>query len=204
VAIVVRDLRPCIFIVDDDELLRDVISAILRNARFQCRGFGNGEDCLKSLTLRNCDLLLTDLRLPGKDGIEVLIEARQKVPWLPVIVITSYASIATCVRAVKAGASDFIERPVEGDVLVEAVRTALNETVPANKRRGEMLTKTEAVILHLILEGQSNKAIAVALHRSIRTIEDHRNHIMHKLSVDNVVDLVRRAGQLGLTDLSGK
>lgn len=199
-----RDSRPCVFIVDDDEFLRDAMSVILRNARFQCRGFGNAGECLQSLTLRNCDLLLTDLRLPDRNGIELLKEARQKVPWLPVIVITSYAGIETCVRAVKAGASDFIERPVEGDVLVEAVRAALKETDLANKRRGEMLTKTEAVILHLILDGQSNKAIAATLHRSIRTIEDHRNHIMHKLNVDNVVDLVRRAGQLGLTDLPGK
>ena len=115
--------------------------------------------------------------------------------------MTSYADIPMSVEAVKAGAFNFIENPLDGQMLLDVVETALRESDLTNILRGKLLTKTEAVILNLILQWRSNKGIAHILHRSVRTIEDHRNHIMRKLDVDNVVDLVKRATAMGMVKL---
>lgn len=192
-----------IFVVDDDSCIRDLVSLTLENSGYKCTCFDNADSCLEQIPNQKCDLLMTDVRMPEKGGIELLIEVKRKVPWLPVLVMTSYAEIPTSVQAVKAGAFNFIEKPLDGEMLLEAVETALKENDLSAILRGKLLTKTEAVILNLILQGRSNKGIAHVLHRSIRTIEDHRNHIMRKLDVDNVVDLVKRATSMGMLDLSG-
>ncbi len=139
--------------------------------------------------------------MPDKGGIELLVEVKRSFPWLPVLMMTSYADIPMSVEAVKAGAFNFIEKPLDGQMLLDVVETALRESDLTNILRGKLLTKTEAFILNLILQGRSNKGIAHILHRSVRTIEDHRNHIMRQMDVDNVVDLVKRATALGMVKL---
>jgi FixJ family two-component response regulator len=198
-----KKYKASIFVVDDDSCIRDLVSLTLESSGYKCTCFDNADSCLAEIPNQKCDLLMTDVRMPEKGGIELLIEVKRKVPWMPVLVMTSYAEIPTSVKAVKAGAFNFIEKPLDGEMLLEAVETALKENDLSNILRGKLLTKTEAVILNLILQGRSNKGIAHILHRSVRTIEDHRNHIMRKLDVDNVVDLVKRATAMGMMDLSG-
>lgn len=193
-----KKYKAYIFVVDDDSCIRDLVSLTLESAGYKCTCFDNADSCLEELPNQKCDLLMTDVRMPEKGGIELLIEVKRKVPWLPVLVMTSYAEISTSVKAVKAGAFNFIEKPLDGQMLIEAVEAALKENDLSNILRGKLLTKTEAVILNLILQGRSNKGIAHILHRSVRTIEDHRSHIMRKLDVDNVVDLVKRATAMGM------
>jgi two-component system response regulator FixJ len=190
-----------IFVVDDDLCIRDLVALTLEGAGYKCSCFDNADSCLEQLRVDKCDLLLTDVRMPGKSGIELLIEVKRTVPWLPVLVMTSYADIPMSVEAVKAGAFNFIEKPLDGQMLLDAVESALRECDLTNILKGKLLTRTEAVILNLILQGKSNKGIAHILHRSVRTIEDHRNHIMRKMDVDNVVDLVKRATAMGMVDL---
>jgi two-component system response regulator FixJ len=135
--------------------------------------------------------------MPGMNGIELLHRAKKIAPWVPVIVMTSYADIPIAVQALKEGAFDFIEKPFEVDRFLHVVDYALKESQLNDSTVGKPLTKTEKIVLRLILDGMSNKGIAYALKRSERTIEVHRSHIMRKLNVDNIVDLVKRASLLG-------
>ncbi len=189
-----------IYVVDDDSCIRDTVSLNLKKARLGCTCFENADDCLRQLQVQSCDLLITDVRMPGKDGIELLAEVGRLVPWLPVLVMTSYGDISLAVKAVKAGAINFVEKPLQWDNFLALIKSILKQNSLNDTLRGKRLTKTEKVILCLILQGRSNKETAHLLYRSVRTVEVHRSNIMHKLGVDNVVDLVKRAAAMGLDE----
>lgn len=170
---------------------------MLESAMYECVSFADAAECLRAFTPRSCDLLITDVQMPGMDGLELLHRAKKIAPWIPVIMMTSYANIPIAVKSVKEGAFDFIEKPFEVEKFLEVVDLAIKQNEFSYSTAGNALTKTEKIVLGLILEGKSNKGIAYALKRSERTIEVHRSHIMRKLNVDNVVDLVKRATSLG-------
>ena len=193
-----------IFVVDDDDCILRATSVILEKANFECSCFANAEDCLKELRREKCDLLITDVRMPGMDGIDMLAEALQIAPWLGVIVMTSYADIPMAVRAVKAGAMDFVEKPLEWDSLMLLIKAQLEDDGLAEGLKGMALTEREITVLRFILQGKSNKEIAGVLHRSVRTVEVHRSHIMRKLDADNVVDLVKRATAMGIQQVDSE
>ena len=138
--------------------------------------------------------------MPGISGLELLSKAKKTAPWLPVIVITSYADIAMAVQAVKNGAFDFVEKPLEVDKFIDLIDLALKHNKLDDSTVGKPLTKAEKIVLKLILDGMSNRGIAYTLHRSERTVEVHRSHIMRKLNVDNVVDLVKRVASLSFDE----
>ena len=184
--------------VDDDDCILDAVCSILGAAKYECSCFSDADSCIQRLSARTCDLLITDVKMPGMGGLELLAKAKRLAPWVPVIVMTSYADIPMAVQAVKAGAFEFLEKPFEIEAFLEVVDLALRERQLDDDMVGKPLTKTENIILQLILEGMSNKGIAYRLQRSERTVEVHRSHIMHKLDVDNVVDLVKRATAMGL------
>jgi two-component system response regulator TtrR len=115
--------------------------------------------------------------------------------------ITGYGDIPTAVKAMKAGAADFIEKPLDKKNFVRKIRSILQKNVATHPDLADSLTRNEARILQLIIRGKSNKEIANILHRSERTIEVHRAHLMHKLGVDNVIDLIKRVASMGLVDL---
>jgi two-component system response regulator FixJ len=137
--------------------------------------------------------------MPKMDGIELVRRAKRIVPWLPVLVITGFGDIPMAVKAVKAGAMNFIEKPLQKQSFLEAVQAAITQQCSSNLLKGKPLTAKEETVLRLILQGNSNREMAHMLHRSIRTIEDHRRHIMRKFNVDSVVGLVKRAAAMGLT-----
>jgi len=164
--------------------------------------FACAADCLEKLRFQRCDLLITDVRMPGMDGIKLLIEARRIIPLLPVVVITGYGDIPMAVRAMKAGASNFIEKPLERKGFLSIVESALKQIRPAKPRMGRPLTKAEMRIFRLLLEDKTNYEIAELLHRSVRTIEDHRHNIMRKFGTKTLAGLVRQAAALGLFEVS--
>ena len=186
-----------IFLVDDDKAVLQSAVFILKQCEYECSCFPDAESCLQNFSPRDCDLLITDIHMPGIDGIELLDQVKKMAPWIPVVIMTSYADIPKAVHAVKSGAFDFIEKPFELENFIEIVKLALSQNQLNDTDVGKPLTKTENIILKLILDGKSNRGIAYMLQRSERTIEVHRSHIMHKLNVDNVVDLVKRASSLG-------
>ena len=187
-----------IFFVDDEPMMRKIIGETLEQADFKVSCFSRAVDCLKQLRSRPCDLLITDVKMPRMDGIELLKKAKCIISSLPVLVVTGFGSIQMAVEAMKAGASDFIEKPFNRANFLSTVDFALNGKNRTHPLVNSVLTKTERRILCLILDGKSNKEIAYLLHRSVRTVEVHRSHIMRKLEVDGMVDLVRRCARMGL------
>ena len=190
-----------IFFLDDEPTVREVVKETLEDSNFKVSCFGNPFECLARLRSKKCDLLITDLKMPEKDGIELLMDVQHLAPWVPVLMITGYGDIPTAVKAMKAGAVDFIEKPLEKKNFVQKIKSILKKNVSTNPDLGASLTRAETKILQLVIDGGSNKEIAIMLHRSARTIEVHRAHIMHKLGVDNLVDLVKRVASMGLVDL---
>ena len=188
-----------IFFVDDEPTVRKAVVMTLERLGYNVTCFPDANECLENLQKQNCDLLITDVKMPGMDGIELVQKTKRLKPWLPVLVVTGYGDIPMAIRAVKAGALDFIEKPLKSKTLADIIKATLKQNSFESLLKGKSLTKTEIIILRMILQGKTNREIANTLHRSIRTVEDHRLHIMRKLNVENVVDLVKRAAAMGIT-----
>jgi len=189
-----------IFFVDDELPVRKAVTHTLENAGFRVSSFSCAPDCLQQLRCQTCDLLITDVRMPGMNGTELLTEIRQTAPWVPVVILTGYGDVPMTRAAFKQGAVDFIEKPFTRQTLLSAVESALGRVSLPASLRGKPLTRTEMQVLRLILEGKTSREIARARQRALRTIEDQRTNIMRKLGVDNLVDLVKRAVLLGIVD----
>ena len=196
------NFKPHIFVVDDEPGMLEVVSLILEQVKFECTCFTKADDCLRLLHKQICDLLITDVKMPDMGGMELLRRAKQIVPWLPVIMMTSYACVSMSVQALKAGAANFIEKPLEMKTLLATVESALTQNNLAKVLRGEQLTNVEMTILCLILQGRNNDEIAHILQRPVSTIESNRSDIMRKLGVNSAVDLERRASAMGLDGIT--
>jgi FixJ family two-component response regulator len=194
-----------IFFVDDESGIRETVLKTLKSPETEVSCFASARDCLEQLRSTKCDLLITDVRMPEMDGLELVAHARRIAPWIAVVVVSGYGDIPMAVRALKAGAVDFLEKPLTKQGLLTAVESAMAQNAAAaDPDVGKELTKAEMRVLHFILDGKSNRETAQILHRSEKTIEVHRNHIMRKLGVDNVVGLIKRAAAMGLMDLSSQ
>lgn len=191
----------CIYLVDDEPKVRAAICKTLERTGMTVVGFGCAEDCLTRLETEQCDLLITDVRMPGKDGIELLTAVKQLQPWLPVVVITGFGDVPMAVKALKEGAADFIEKPLDRDSFLDVVRRLLARNPVRNSLVRRSLTRTEMAILYHILDGRNNREMADMLHRSSRTIEVHRRHLMQKMGATNIVELLRQAAELRLFDM---
>lgn len=191
-----------IFFVDDEPNVCKMVSRTLEQRGLKVSCFARAADCLEQLRFQTCDLLITDVKMPEMDGIELLAEARRIIPSLPVLVITGYGDIPMAVTAMKAGALDFIEKSLlNRRSILLAVESVLKRNAWGDPLLGKLLSRTEMKVLRFILDGKSNKEIARLRHRSTRTIEDHRSHIFRKFGVDNLVDLTKLAAEMGLIDL---
>ncbi len=190
-----------IFVVDDEPKVCKAVSRILQS-KYKVTCFETAEACFTRLSISTCrcNLLISDIKMPGMNGMELLRKIRLIRPLLPVLIITGYGDIPLAVEAIKAGAREFIEKPFHQDKLLEATEAALQEYSFSETIAGKPLTKREKKLLRLIVDGQSNRQIAEAFNRSIRTIEDRRRVIMHKLNVNNVAGLVQIAQKINLTD----
>ena len=189
-----------VFVVDDDDAARDSLVMLLKSDGLTTKGFASAHEFLAKFDtgLRGC--VVTDLRMPSMDGIELIRELKALGCLLPVIVITGHADVSRAVDAMKAGATDFIEKPYEAEQLLRAVRGCLEENdaaVDANAartrvlRRLESLTGRERQVLDLIIEGASNKVIASTLSISPRTVEIYRANVMSKMRAESLSDLIR-------------
>ena len=187
--------------MDDEPKICKAVGQILQ-PKYKVTCFETAEACFTRLSISTCrcDLLISDIKMPGMNGLELLRKIRGIRPLLPVLIITGYGDVPLAVEAIKAGAREFIEKPFHQDKLLEATKATLQEYSFSETIVGKPLTKREMKILQLIVDGQSNRQIAEAFSRSIRTIEDKRHVIMHKLNVNNVAGLVQMAQKMDLTD----
>lgn len=188
-----------IYLIDDEPtLLKAVTQTFRQKDEWQVKCFENGEDCLKKLKKNHPDILIADINLPGLNGMDILNAVKSQDSTIPVLLITGYGDIPLAVRAVKAGAFDFIEKPFDEDTLLNAVKKALKIRANFHKAKQKGLTKSEIKVVDQISKGKTNKQIAFEMGRSVRTIENHRYRLMRKLEVDNVADLVKKAVDMGL------
>ncbi len=184
--------RQIICVADDEVSTHKTVTRLLKSLDVHVISFGNAKECLEYLSKCQCHLLMVDLDISELDGMELLKQTQDMARWLPVMMVTGFGDVPLAVKALKLGASDFIEKPLERSVFLASVKRLLEKSKNMGERLGQSLTKAEMRILPLILAGQSSKDIANELFRSTRTIELHRQHIMHKMGVKNVVELVQR------------
>ncbi|MGE5505379.1 MAG: response regulator FixJ [Actinomycetota bacterium] len=200
-----------VHIVDDDDAIREGLSLLLETAGFSAHAYPDAESFLNrgGADLPGCVLL--DVRMPGMSGLDLLGVLKRKQPELPVVIITGHADVPMAVQALKAGADDFIEKPFDEDVLLAAVRKALDrgrralrerDQVADIRRRTDELTPREREVMELVVRGLSNKAAAAELDISVRTVEIHRARVMEKMAADSLSALVRMA--LRLEEDSGR
>ena len=191
-----------IFFVDDVPNVCKTVSRTLVQGGFDVSCFTRATDCLAQLEQSDntpCNLLITDVKMPGMDGIELLKKAKRIAPLLPVLVITGFGDIPMTVKAMKAGATSFIEKKHLGrQNLLSTVKSLLKQDGWANPRLNKLFTKTEKIILRLILAGKTNKEIAIIRNCVESTIEDHRNNIYRKVGVHNLAGLFKWAYEMGL------
>ena len=189
-----------IFVVDDDEAVRGSLQALLEAEGFVARTFESAGAFLASDASGLPGCLIADIRMPDMDGLELQEElVRRKAP-LPVIVVTGHGDVPLAVRAMKAGAIDFLEKPYDEAVLLGSIRRALSEAQEASMRvavaqetaeRLASLTEREGQVLELLTAGRPNKVIAYELDISPRTVEIHRARVMEKMRAKSLAELVR-------------
>ena len=193
-----------IAVVDDDADVRASLRALLESVDYLVVECASARAFLERSDNADIDCLIADVRMPDMDGLQLLDEIGRRGIKSPVIVITGFADVPLAVRAMKAGALDFIEKPFDSEVLLESLRRAgaalppVDEALAAARRRLETLSPRERQVLDCLVAGQSNKVAAVELGISPRTVEIHRAHVMDKMAVRHLSELVRIAVQLGV------
>lgn len=192
--------QPIIYVVDDEPAVQDALSTLFLMENYSVRTFADGATFLAAVRQRMPNLIMLDVHMPGRSGLDILKELNAQHLEVPIFIISGQGDIPMAVEAIKHGAMDFLEKPLQAqDVLVRVA-----EALEANKRRQEqgssqiknfagsdLLTPREHDVLHLIASGLSNKEAGRQLGISPRTIEVHRARIMEKLGARNAADLVR-------------
>jgi two-component system response regulator TtrR len=140
------------------------------------------------------------MEMPGMDGMALLSRIKDITPWTPVIVVSASDDVPTAVRAIKLGAADFLSKPLNMAAVIDKIRTIISRSEFKNSGTPLKLTKTEKKVLKLILDGQSNKGIALKMGCVLRTVEFHRSNIYRKFRVDNVVELTKKAMTMFTSD----
>ena len=196
------DPQPIVFVVDDDRAMRDSLRWLLESIGLSVRTYATATEFLDDHDPAQPGCLVLDVRMPGMSGLDLQTELAQRGAELPTIVVTGHAEVAMAVRAVKAGAIDFIEKPFSDQLLLDRVRQALEidrQSREVRMRREEArrrlasLSAREREVLGLVAAGKANKEIAAALGLSPKTVEVHRAHVMAKMAVDSLAELIRVA-----------
>ncbi len=195
-----------VYIVDDDEPIRQALGFLLNTAGLTTRLFGSALEFLEVAETLPAGCVVTDVRMPGMDGIELVRRLKAREVGHGVIVVTGHGDVPLAVSAMKAGAIDFIEKPFNDAVLLSAVRAALDAGPrPGEDAAGSRFTETlaglsprETEVLTGVVEGKSNKMIALDLGISPRTVEVHRANLMAKTGAGSLSGLVRMALSAGI------
>lgn len=197
--------RPVIHVVDDDEDFRVAIMRLLRAAGYETRGYKNAGDFLLAKFEEGPGCILMDVRMPGPSGLELQETLARREEHLPVIFISGYGDVPGTVRAMKAGAADFLTKPIQREVLLGAITDALARESETRALRKQMtnwracynsLTPREAKVFEGVVSGKMNKEIASELGAAERTIKAHRARVMDKMQAGSLAQLVRIADQL--------
>lgn len=198
---------PLIHVVDDDDSVRKALSRLLKAAGYEAQGYANAGEFLLALPISTPGCIILDVRMPGPSGLELQTALNRQGNILPIIFLTGHGDIPMSVQAMKAGAVDFLTKPVQSQTLLAAVSNALEIQSRASQQQQRMdylrncyqsLTDREREIFRLVVQGKLNKQIGAQLGIAERTVKAHRAQVMEKMEVGSLADLVRVAGELHL------
>ena len=205
-------LAPAVHIVEDDEDVRVATARLLTTAGYIVQTYATASEFLARMPTANPGCVLLDVQLPGPSGLELQEMLARTAEVLPIIFVSGHGDIPMSVRAIKAGAVDFLTKPVQKDVLLSAVARAMareaEERVARDHTREiqaqyDRLTPREREVFAHLISGQLNKQVAFDLGTSERTIKAHRHSIMQKLEADSIADLIRVATELHIAPVRG-
>lgn len=194
------DHSPLVYLVDDDDAVREALALLLRSVGLRSEGHDDPQAFLASLPPHAIGCVVLDIRMPGIGGLDVLARLAE-LSDLPVVMLTGHANVDLCRRAFKGGAMEFLQKPVDDDVLLDAVQAAVRSHIASRERlaltqaaveRLARLSGREHEVLERIVQGMSNKEIARELDLSPRTVETHRAHVFDKLAADSLAQLIRQ------------
>ena len=195
-------MKGFVYIVDDDAAVRDSLELLLGSAGFETQAFDSAEAFLAAPREPGRGCLLSDIRMPGKSGVELLGILRERGDVCPVVLITGHGDVGLAVEAMKRGAQDFIEKPFDATRLIDAITGALARPAsafdPEAGARVAALSRREREVMEGLLDGLSNKEIARARGISPRTVEVYRAHVMSKMRAGTFSELVQIAIRAGL------
>ena len=201
------DYRPTVFIVDDDPAVRESMALLMASAGLVSHGFSSAADFLAAYEVGTSGCLVLDVRMPGMSGTELQERLAEMGADVPIVFLTAYADVPVAVGAVRAGAVDFLTKPVEAEMLLDRVRAALTLDLSRQEDRAEeararhrldALTPREREVLRFVVAGLTNKGIAKSLGLSRRTVETHRANIRRKIGATSLPELVRAAAAGGM------
>jgi RNA polymerase sigma factor (sigma-70 family) len=191
-----------VFVVDDDPALRDALSKLVASVGLGVETYSTAQEFLDQYDPAKPGCLILDVRMPGRSGLDLQKELTERESTLPIIILTGFADVHLAVRALKAGAMDFLEKPFSNQVLLDRIEEAVERDRRAREARARQtefaarlaaLTPREREVMVLVVGGKSNKEIAAALGLSLKTVEGHRAHVMEKTQVGSLAELVRLA-----------
>jgi FixJ family two-component response regulator len=198
---------PCIHVVDDDQSVRDALSSLFRSVGYRVQLYGSTNDFIQARRADANSCMVLDIRLPGASGLELQSHLnREQIP-IPIIFMTGHGDIPMSVRAMKAGAVDFLAKPFRDQDMLDAVATALeadrkrraaDQSVAGVRAGYESLTPREREVMTMVTAGLMNKQVAGELGLSEITVKIHRSNVMKKMACHSLADLVRMAELLGL------
>lgn len=199
--------RPIVFVVDDDVSVRESLELLVRNAGWQPETFESAQEFLNRPRPQVPSCLVLDLSLPGISGLDLQKQVSTERSDMPIIFITGHGDVPKSVQAMKAGAAEFLTKPVSQELLLAAIRQALERSRTALGREAEMqelrkrfalLSPREREVMALVVSGRLNKQIGGELDISVITVKTHRGKVMHKMKADSLADLVNMAAKLRL------
>lgn len=191
--------EPTVFIVDDDSSVLKGLSRLMKSVKLNEETYSSAQDFLDSYNSEQPGCLLIDMRMPGISGLELQEILQSMKILIPTIIITGYGEVTDAVQAMKNGAIDFIEKPFKGQYLIDQVHKAIAKDTQIRKKQAQqqvvsaslaLLTPREREVMDLVIAGKANKVIAFELGLSMKTVEFHRAHVMKKMKVDSVAELV--------------